>query len=381
MSEIENLSASIGLLRREVKDVRAVAAHIENRTRNLNQPSAIRRPGGLCGRAAACWLIGLAEKRSPLDVCRQHFGGDYELNQWMTRAASSPASTTTSGFGAELAQVVVADIADNLLPASVLVQLRNMGLAYEFVGGASVVRVPFYGAAPSGSFTTEGAPIAVPAMVFSSISLRTKKCASIIAITRELLQGGPANVETSLRELLAADIGLAVDSILLGNGAATTAQPQGLLFGLTTLGATAGGGAVALLGDLKKLLDAIAPSVRPTLIVSSTQAASIGVLAQSALPTIVAPSLAAGTVVCVDAAAFVSAMGGLDFEVSQSATLHMEDNVANVLPISSVGTPNTVAAPVRSLFQTASIGLRTLMDCDWALRRSSAVAFISGTTW
>jgi hypothetical protein len=209
--------------------------------------------------------------------------------------------------------------------------------------------------------------------------LRTKKCASIIAVTRELLQGGPANVETSLRTLVGADLGLAVDSILLGSGAVSTAQPVGLLNGLTTLGATAGGGATALLGDLKKLLDAIAPSVRPVLIVNSTQAASIGVLAQSALPTIVAPSLAAGTVIAVDAAAFVSAMGGLDFEVSQSATLHMEDTTP--LPITSVGTPNTVAAPVRSLFQTASIGLRTLMDCDWALRRSGAVGFISGATW
>jgi hypothetical protein len=34
-----------------------------------------------------------------------------------------------------------------------------------------------------------------------------------------------------------------------------------------------------------------------------------------------------------------------------------------------------------SLWQTAAIGLRSLIDCDWTLLRTSAVATIIGVTW
>ena len=61
-----------------------------------------------------------------------------------------------------------------------------------------------------------------------------------------------------------------VDGILLGNTAAWTTQPTGLLNGLTPLAATAGGGVNALLGDIQKPLAAIAPAIKPVLIVNST---------------------------------------------------------------------------------------------------------------
>jgi hypothetical protein len=34
-----------------------------------------------------------------------------------------------------------------------------------------------------------------------------------------------------------------------------------------------------------------------------------------------------------------------------------------------------------SLWQTAAIGLRALIDCDWTLRRANAVAVVTGVTW
>ena len=45
------------------------------------------------------------------------------------------------------------------------------------------------------------------------------------ALTRELANGAPINVELSLRTLLAQDIGLMVDGILLGNTAASASAP------------------------------------------------------------------------------------------------------------------------------------------------------------
>jgi hypothetical protein len=63
------------------------------------------------------------------------------------------------------------------------------------------------------------------------------------------------------------------------------------------------------------------------------------------------------------------------FEISDQATLHMEDTTP--LPIVDGGVP---AAPVRSLWQTDSLGLRLIMPMNWIMRRPVA-ALINGVTW
>ncbi len=108
-------------------------------------------------------------------------------------------------------------------------------------------------------------------MLLSSLTLKPKKIDSIVALTREQLACGPANVETSLRALIADDLGLTIDGILLGSTAATTAAPAGLLAGLTTLAPTAGGGNNAMFGDIKKLLAATSPNFKPVMIMGTAQ--------------------------------------------------------------------------------------------------------------
>lgn len=258
-----------------------------------------------------------------------------------------------------------------------LAQLRSYGLANGFIDGA-VALVPVHTPTPSGGFVAEGGAIPVGALIIAALGLKPKKAASITAVTKELVAGSPLNVEQSLRTLLGEDLGLAIDAVLLGNAAASASAPAGLLNGVTPLTATAGGGTNALLGDIKKLVAAIAPAIRPVLIANSTQAASIGILAHSSLPVIAAPYLAADQVVAVDAAAFASALGAPDFNVSENPTVHM-DTVP--LPIGTPGSPAVVAAPTQSLWQTATIGPRALIDCDWTLRRAGAAAVVTSVTW
>jgi hypothetical protein len=81
----------------------------------------------------------------------------------------------------------------------------------------------------------------------------------------------------------------------------------------------------------------------------------------------------------IDAADFVSVSGAAEFEVSEQATLHMEDTTP--LQISTVGTPNVVAAPVQSMFQTAQIAIRMLADITWAMRRTGMVQWMTGVNW
>jgi hypothetical protein len=170
----------------------------------------------LAARLAACHLIAHKEKRRPADVCRQHFADDRDLvNLIELKGAVTPAQTTVATWAAELAAVVVVDIVTNLLPASALAQLRAAsGQDYAFIDGA-VARVPVHTPTPSGGFVAEGGAIPVGALIIAALGLKPKKAGSITAITKELAAGSPLNVERSLRTLLALDLGLAIDAVLL----------------------------------------------------------------------------------------------------------------------------------------------------------------------
>jgi hypothetical protein len=68
-----------------------------------------------------------------------------------------------------------------------------------------------------------------------------------------------------------------------------------------------------------------------------------------------------------------------DVSVSREAAYHA-DTVPQ--PLSAAGTPATVSAPIRSLFQTDCIGIKLSMQASWGLRATGAVAVISsGLTW
>jgi hypothetical protein len=83
--------------------------------------------------------------------------------------------------------------------------------------------------------------------------------------------------------------------------------------------------------------------------------------------------------VCVAVDGFVSAMDDApQIRASQNATVNMETMPA---PIGTPGSPATVAAPTRSLFQTRSIGLHLKFGLDWALRSPNAVAWMQGCAW
>ena len=95
---------------------------------------------------------------------------------------------------------------------------------------------------------------------------------------------------------------------------------------------------------------------------------------------IASTSIAAGSVYMIDAADFVSVSGAPEFEVSETATLHMEDTTP--LNIGTAGAPATVAAPTQSMFQTAQIAVRMVANVNWAMVRSGMVQFIgTGVNW
>jgi HK97 family phage major capsid protein len=299
---------------------------------------------------------------------------------------------------------VFADYFGALMPNAVYPSLAAKGGKFTF-GSAGIVTMPTRASTPTiaGSFVAQGAPIPVRQGAFTSISFTPKKMGVISTFTREIAEHSTPSIDALIRQTIMEDTSVAIDSVLLDATAATTTRPAGLRAGVSATTATAGGGIAAMIGDIRGLTGALITGTNGNLRSPVWIMNPADVLAASLLPAIAgggefpfkeelaggtlqgypviqSSNVAADTMFLLDAADFVSVTGDTPrFDVSDQATLHMEDTTP--LAIASTGSPNTVAAPVRSLFQTDSIGIRMLLDINWGLRRTGIVAWTQTMTW
>lgn len=325
--------------------------------------------------------------------------GDMEL---VMRAATAPATTTTSGWASQLVQTVNADFMESLMPASVYPALRARGLRLNF-GRNGVISIPTRSATPTiaGSFVGEGSPIPVRQGAFTAATLTPKKMAVISTMTREITQYSVPAIETLVRDAIAEDTAVSIDSVLLDNTAASAIRPAGLRNGVTPLTGTAGADFDAAVTDIlamaTELVAATNGNLRnPVWIMNPARALSLSMrqnaggdfpfqqeLGQNQLrgyPIIVSGTVTATRVFFLDAADFASVEGDEPmYDVSDQATLHMEDTTP--LAIGTVGTPTTVAAPARSLFQTDSLAIRMILPMNWIMRRSGVISITDTVTW
>jgi HK97 family phage prohead protease len=317
---------------------------------------------------------------------------------YVEKTASAPAMTTVTGWAQELAQTIYADFMALLMPNSVYPRLASYGLGLSF-GRAGRIIIPTRNRTPTiaGSFVGEGQPIPVRQGQFTSQTLTPKKMAVITVWTREIDEHSIPAIEGLLRQAVQEDTAVSLDSVLLDTNPATAVRPAGLFNGITPLTPTAGGGFNALVGDMKQLTANILTLTQghirtPVWLMNPLQINSIKLTANPlgefpfraeieagnllAFPVIDSGTVPLGTVGMVDAADFVSVGAEAPrFEISDQATLHMEDTAP--LPIVDGGTP---AAPVRSLWQTDSLGLRLILPMNWVMRRP-ITALITGVTW
>jgi HK97 family phage major capsid protein len=271
-------------------------------------------------------------------------------------------------------------------------------------GRAGKINIPTRSRTPSiaGSFVGEGQAIPVRQGAFTTQALVPKKVAVLTTWTREMDEHSIPAIEGILREAIQLDTTVAVDSVLLDANPATLIRPAGLLNGVAALTATAGGGLVALVGDLKALIGALTAAtygnirtpvwlMNPADILGASlvSAANTGIFPFAAqvaagnllgIPIIDSATVPVKTMILIDAADFVVADGGAPrMEISDQATLHMEDT--NPTDLVGPGSPGAVASPQRSLFQTDSLALRMIMPLNWLQRRAGTVVWTQSVTW
>lgn len=381
-----------------------------HRPRPFAAPAEKIRPSDYIFKAIAVDLkhFGEGRKRPILDVLKENYGdGDHGamvrtiMAQMVTKAAAIPADTTTSGWADKLVQTVLGDLIESLLPLSLYPKLAAKGGSFTF-GRNGVITLPARTTSTTiaGAFVAQGAPIPVRQGAFSSISLTPKKMGVITTMTREITEHSLPSIEGILRTAILEDTAVAIDTILLDNNAATTTRPAGLVNGISTQ-TPAGTSFDNMITDLRNMVGVLITGAKgnlraPVWIMGPDNALAIS-LKQNAggdfpfraemtsgfllgYPVITSSTMTTDTLILIDAADFITATGDTpNFAVSDQAVLHMEDTTP--LAIGTAGTPPTVAAPVRSLWQTDSIAIRMIMDINWAMRRTGVIALLTTPTW
>lgn len=358
-------------------------------------------PGDYVMRALACWSKSQATKDTLDKSLREMYGGD-EATGIVLRAAVNPANTTVATWAAELVQTSNVDFLDRLIPDAIYPQLAGMGVRYTF-GNSAVLKIPVRTTTNTlaGNWVGEGAPKPVRRASFATVSMSPTKLAVISTFTEEMAAYSTPAIEGIIRQAMSDDTGIALDTYLIDAVAGTVGvRPPGLLNGVTPITASAATPpTAAMVADLKALVNAIVAAGggrNIAILINPAQALSLG-FAQTTtgdflftdraeagskfgVRFIVSATVPAGKVIAVDAADFATANGDAPrFAVSTEATLHEEDTTP--LALSATGTPNVVAAPMRSLFQTDAVAIRMSLYVSWIMRRAGMVQTIAAVSW
>jgi len=336
----------------------------------------------------AATAIGVAAIRGNVtggEVAREFWKGSRDL-EIIARAASIPATLTA--WGSTFATTAVGAFIRSLAPQSAAARLFAAGLEVPLTGGVAQVslprnNVPF----PEPQFVIEADPFPVRQGDFINAVLGPpRKLGMIVGLTEDLRDHSAETAEAVIRAEMIAACAKALDAAVFSTAAASTARPAGILNGVTPITAATGGGQAALLADMRALIGAIVTAgggqnififARPDELVAISILAPAATISNvTFVPT---PSLTDGSIVAVEAGAIASGFPALpDIDISREALIHF-DTVPQ--PIGAVGTPNVVAAPTRSLWQTASLALRLILRVAWVVRTPGMVQVVNGATW
>lgn len=407
LDAIEQLTADIGLAERTVNVLKASEAKIgteAHREAGAGAPAIARAPlgsplKGITGMdlmVRAALVKGVAHfGRKPVDQVLQERYPGHEATAVFTRADQTIGTTTVSGWASELVQTAYADFLQALQPYSIYPALRDRGIRLSFDGVGTVSMPSRTAGGAAGGFVAEGSPIKVGRITTAAVTMTAKKMGVIVPFSRELAKRSTPAIEALVRQAILEDTGATLDPLMLDATAADTARPAGLLNGVSAAASGyAGGDYQAVMEDFKALL---APFIAAnaadniTVLMNPAQGLAISMMAgpvgnpgwfdeiRRRVTIIESTNVTAARLIALRNSDLATALGDMpEFDVSEQATIHMEDTT----PLEIVsGTGPTTADPVRSLWQTASIGVRMLMDVSWKMRRTGMVQWINGTTY
>ncbi len=336
----------------------------------------------------------------------QHELGDKDL-AIMIKTAQNPATTFTPGWAKELIDEETADFIEMLRPMSVY---ANFPAATTFnFDSTALIRIPRQIQGIPGGWVKEGMPIPVGQGAFDSMTLQPYKLGIITVATQEVLMRSTPSLEQILRDSMLRDTSIVLDRRLLSNHPGVAGESPAGLFHTSKApppitGSATGTAVDDMLADVAALVNAHAlansPLQTPVWVMHPTVHAKL-MASRNAVGTFyfrdeLSTGKLGGYAVVVTAAMDVSGNGGgtsaiddlalIDgsqvikgvgmspqISMSDSASVHMES-----APAVDIGGATT---PVRSLWQTQSVGLRLVYEADFNVRHKESVQWIDHITW
>jgi hypothetical protein len=252
-----------------------------------------------------------------------------------------------------------------------------MGLSLSLPPGAKEGKYPLRSNAPvKMPWVAEGAPIPMRANTIGTVTVSPKKFGVIVVQNRELARrsDAPEIFETLLRK----EAALSLDAAYFSSDAASASDHAGLLNGVTPLTSSTG----QIAGDMAALASAVGTggSGQVVFIAGTGRAAAMPLLLPELEATVLPSAAVPETrLIAVDPKALIHlADGAPEIESSEESAINYNDTPAH---IGTAGSPNVVAAPVASLYQTGAIATRLLADVAFGARRSGAVAYMDSLEW
>lgn len=395
--EVEEIERGLNALKSAEKKIGVAAV-------GAASPAIARRPLGfaqkdvkpldLIVRAAVVNGISMFTGKEIDRVLDDRYPGS-EATAIVARADQTIGTTGVAGWAAELMQTSYQGFTDALRGRSIYPELRARSMSLNFDSSKTAYVPGLTAGGANGGFFSEGSPMRVGRITTNSFTMTRRKMGVIVPFSREAAEQSTPSLENLVREAILGDTAAILDSALLDATASSTIRPAGLLNGVAAVATGYGGGDhVAVMADFKALLTPFNnanASDNIVVIMNPAQGLAIDFMigpdgalgdwfarARARFTFIESTYATAGRLIAVRVPDLVTAMGDAPrFEMSNTATIHMED----ATPLEIVSATPTVADPVRSFFQTDTLGIRMVMDVAWAMRRAGMVQWIDGTSW
>ncbi|MDX0438930.1 phage major capsid protein [Sinorhizobium medicae] len=341
-------------LQNEVRDLRGLYVGVERTLRKSHE-----RVGGNASFDPAEKFIGMARAA-------------VEGKPYVAKAAVNPAMTTVPEWAGELVGSAVGGYILSLAGQSAFASIaaQALGVSFNRSGSARVIA----GGSVAASFVGQGKPIPASGGLLDAITIVPSWVAAIVVLTLELQKS--ANFTAVLRKLLADGISAALDDQFLGNSAASDVSPQGVLYGLTAVPASSAVQASeAMRADLEALVAALDAPQSPCFVMSPSRRVFAAATLPGSFdyPIIASSALPEGRVVCVDSGGLAVAFGQTPrFDVSAEATIEENDAPSDAGVMTGT--------PVRSFWQTGTLGLQVMLSVSWGARPGAA-SFIDNVSW
>lgn len=373
-------------------------------------------PGIEFARYAICKLAAKGNPQMAVQIAQNRYADDERIVKALQleatgmsmgalmeqKAAIGAGTTTGTTWAAPLVdyQNFTGDFVEYLRPRTIIGQFGAGNVP-------SLNRIPFNvriaGQTSGGAaqWVGEGAPKPLTSFDFTATELRWAKVAAISVLTNELIRFSSPSAEALVRDGLAGAVIERIDTdfILPTKAAVANVSPASITNGAPNF-ASSGNTAANIRADLLRLWQVfIAARNTPrnaVYIMNSSVALGLSLmmnpLGQQEFPGITmnggtfmgvpvvisdyVPYTTAGSIVVLVNASdiWLADDGQVTVDASQEASLQMD-----TAPTVNSATPTAIA--MVSMFQTNSTAFRAERYINWARRRTSGVAYITGVNW